>query len=148
MLNKFLETNDSGSVLVVRWWALQGWCQGRSQPHLPGWARVPLSSFYPQILINFSYFSSNLTYFLPHFGPPGGRVAHPGRPWLRHWVMFQILRVPAYLKRLIVLSILTPFIKNQLKHDAKKKTKKQKKTKSDTDVSRGATCIWSWISSA
>ena len=22
---------------------------------------------------------------LPNFGPPGGRVAHPGRPWLRHW---------------------------------------------------------------
>ena len=58
--------------------------QGRSQPHSPGWAlkaRVSLSSFFPQISINFS---SNFTYFLPHFGPPGGRVAHPGRPWLRH----------------------------------------------------------------
>ena len=60
-------------------------CQDRSQPRSPGWARVPLSSFCPQISINFSYFSSNFTYFLPHFGPPGGRVAHPGRPWLRHW---------------------------------------------------------------
>ena len=59
--------------------------QGRSQPHSPGWARVPLSSFFPQIWINFSYSSSNFTYFLPHFGPPGGQVAHPGRPWLRHW---------------------------------------------------------------
>ena len=29
---------------------------------------------------------SNFTYFLPHkFGFPGGRVAHPERPWLRHW---------------------------------------------------------------
>ena len=35
--------------------------QGRSQPHSPGWARVPLSSFCPQILINLSYFSSNFT---------------------------------------------------------------------------------------
>ena len=58
--------------------------QGRSQPHSPGWARVPLSSLFPQIWINFSYFSSNFTYFLPHFGPPGGQVAHLGRPWLRH----------------------------------------------------------------
>ena len=58
--------------------------QGRSQPHSPGWARVPLSSFFPQILINLSYFSSNFTHFLPHFGSPGGRLAHPGRPWLRH----------------------------------------------------------------
>ena len=58
---------------------------GRSQPHSPGWARVLLSSFFPQISINFSYFSWNFTYFLPHFGPPGGQVAHPGRPWLRHW---------------------------------------------------------------
>ena len=60
--------------------------QGRSQPHSPGWARVPLSSFFPQILINFS---SNFTYFLPHFGPPGGRLAHPGRLWLRHWQRYQ-----------------------------------------------------------
>ena len=63
--------------------------QGRSQPHSSGWARVPISSFFSQISINFSYFilifSSNLIYFLPHFGPPGGRLAHPGRPWLRHW---------------------------------------------------------------
>ena len=63
---------------------LGGW-QGRSQPHSPGWARVPLSSFFPQILINFSYFSSNFLHFLPHFDTPGGRLAHPGRPWLRHW---------------------------------------------------------------
>ena len=40
--------------------------------------------FFTQILINISYFSSNFIYFLPHFGPPGGRLAHPGRPWLRH----------------------------------------------------------------
>ena len=52
--------------------------QGRSQPHSPGGgARVPLSSFIPQILINFSYFSSNFTYFLPRFGPPGTRP--PGK---------------------------------------------------------------------
>ena len=58
--------------------------QGRSQPHSPGRARVPLSSFFLQISINFSYFSSNFSYFLPHFGPPGGRLAHPERPCLRH----------------------------------------------------------------
>ena len=62
------------------------WDQGRSQPHSPGWARVPLSSFLPQTSINFSYFSSNIAYFLPHFGLSGGRVAHPGRPWLRRWM--------------------------------------------------------------
>ena len=60
-----------------------------SQPHSPGWARGPLSSFFPRMSINFSYFSSNFTYFFPHFGPLGGRVAHPGRPWLRHWAKQQ-----------------------------------------------------------
>ena len=40
---------------------------------------------FPQILINFSYFSLSFTYFLPHFGSSGGPLAHPGRPWLRHW---------------------------------------------------------------
>ena len=48
-------------------------------------ARVQLSSLFPQISKIFSYFPSNFTYFLPHFGPPDGQVAHPGRPWLHHW---------------------------------------------------------------
>ena len=30
----------------------------------------------------------NLTYFLPFFGPPGGQIAHPARPWLRHCFSF------------------------------------------------------------
>ena len=63
-------------------WTL--YMQDCSQPHSPGLARVPLSSFFPQILIIFSYFSSNFPHFLPHFGSPGGWLAHPGRPWLRH----------------------------------------------------------------
>ena len=54
--------------------------QGRSQPHSPGCARVPLSSLFPKILIIFSYFSSNFSHFLPHFGSPGGQLAHLGRP--------------------------------------------------------------------
>ena len=35
--------------------------QGRSQPHSPGWARLPLSSFFHQMSINFSHFSSNFS---------------------------------------------------------------------------------------
>ena len=62
-----------------------GQMQGCSQPSQSQVGKSPLSSFCPQILIDVSYFSSNFTYFLPHFGPPGGRVAHPGRHWLRHW---------------------------------------------------------------
>ena len=74
-------------VVTVELEGKPGGCRrGRSQPHSSGWARVPLSSFFPQILINLSYFSSNFTLFLPHFGSPGGRLDHPGRPWLRHWV--------------------------------------------------------------
>ena len=39
--------------------------QGRSQPHSPGWARVPLSSFFPQTMINYSYFpQTSLIFFL------------------------------------------------------------------------------------
>ena len=54
--------------------------QGRSQPHSPGyWARVLLSSFSPQIWNIFSYFSSNFSHFLPHFGPPGGESRPPGK---------------------------------------------------------------------
>ena len=38
--------------------------QGRSQPHSLGWAKIPLSSFLPQILINLSYFSQTYLIFL------------------------------------------------------------------------------------
>ena len=65
----------------------KNWLQGCSQSHSLGWARVPLSSFFLQILIIFSYFSSNFSHFLPHFDPPGRRLAHPRRPWLRHWLI-------------------------------------------------------------
>ena len=56
--------------------------QGRSQPHSPGWARIPLSSFFLKCWLIYLIFPQ--TFFLPYFGSPGGRLAHPGRPWLRH----------------------------------------------------------------
>ena len=52
--------------------------RGRGQPHSPGWASVPLSSFF------FLKFPSIFSHFFPQtllifslrltFGPPGGRV--------------------------------------------------------------------------
>ena len=33
----------------------------------------------------FFLFFLKLYVFSSSFGPPGGRIAHPGRPWLRHW---------------------------------------------------------------
>ena len=62
------------------------WQQDRGQPHCPGWARVPLSQFFLKSRLSFLIFPQTFTHFLPHFGPPGGRVAHPGRPWPRHWL--------------------------------------------------------------
>ena len=57
--------------------------QGRSQPHCPGcMGKIFTFLIFLQILINLTYFSSKFSHFLPHFGPPGGRIAHPGRPWL------------------------------------------------------------------
>ena len=66
--------------------------QGRSQPHSPGWARVPLSSFFLKFWSIFLIFRQTLLIFFPHFGSPGGRVAHPGRPWLRHWKQQRYLK--------------------------------------------------------
>ena len=60
-----------------------------SQLHCPGLARV-CSSFVilPQNFHHFSYFSSSF----PHFGPTGGWVTHPRRPWLRYYTdIFQIV---------------------------------------------------------
>ena len=44
-------------------------------------SNLPLSSFFPQMLINVAYFSSHVSYFLTHFGPlgcpPGKALARP-----------------------------------------------------------------------
>ena len=42
-----------------------------------------ISSIFPHFLV-VSHISSNCLNFLPYFGLPGGRFAHPERPWLRH----------------------------------------------------------------
>ena len=59
-------------------------------------------------LISFSCFSSSLTYFLPHFGSPGGRLAHLGRPWLRHCICKLSVECVLWFKA-------TPFWKTFLK---------------------------------
>ena len=65
--------------------------QGRSQPHSPGWARVPLSSFFPQILIIFVLFFLKLFSFSSSFWLSGWATRPTGKalatplwvPWLR-----------------------------------------------------------------
>ena len=47
---------------------------GGQEFHFPHFSSNPDQFFFP----------SNFAHFLPHFGPPGGRLAHPGRPWLRY----------------------------------------------------------------
>ena len=66
--------------------------------------KISFFLIFPQIFVIFTYFSSKFSHFLPHFGPPGGRVAHPGRPWLRYWryrigqdgqnVMVELVSIP------------------------------------------------------
>ena len=44
-------------------------------------------SHFPHFFQNFDnlfFFFLKLSSFVPHFSPPGGRVAHTGRPWLCH----------------------------------------------------------------
>ena len=53
--------------------------QGRNQPHSPGWARLPLSSFFPQVSIDFSYSSSNFFSFSSFFCPSGWVTRPPGK---------------------------------------------------------------------
>ena len=53
--------------------------QGRSQPHSPGWARVPLSSFFLKISINFSYFFLKLYLFSSSFWSSGWASRPPGK---------------------------------------------------------------------
>ena len=42
--------------------------------------------YFSLIILSFApIFSSIFPHFLPQFGPPAGRLAYPGRLWLRHW---------------------------------------------------------------
>ena len=60
--------------------------QGRSQTRHLGWANEEHFLIFPHPSFIFSHLSSIFPLFLPQFGSPGGRLAHPGRPWLRHWL--------------------------------------------------------------
>ena len=51
---------------------------------VPGGQEFHFPHFFLKFQSTFLIFPQTLLIFLPHFGPPGGRVAHPGRPWLRH----------------------------------------------------------------
>ena len=46
--------------------------QGCSQPHSPGWPRLPLSHYFLKFRSIFLIFPQNFSHFLPHFGPPMG----------------------------------------------------------------------------
>ena len=49
-----------------------------SQPASQSWVgKNSTFLIFPQITINFSYFSSNFAHFILYFHPPGGRLAHP-----------------------------------------------------------------------
>ena len=52
--------------------------QGRSQPHIPGWASVPLSFLFLKFSSFFLFFLK-LSPFLSLFGPPGGATRPPGK---------------------------------------------------------------------
>ena len=68
--------------------------QGRSQPHSP-WARVPLSSFFPQIAINSTIFLK-LYLFSSSFWPSGWASRPPGKA----------LATPLTLRRIVVYILL------------------------------------------
>ena len=64
---------------------LYSWLQqGHSQTLNPGWARKEHFLNFSSFSCILSYFSSIFLYSLHQFSSSGGRVAHPGRPWLRH----------------------------------------------------------------
>ena len=53
---------------------------------VPGGQGFHFPHFFLKIRSIFLIFPQTLLIFFLIFGPPGGRLAHPGRPWLRHWL--------------------------------------------------------------
>ena len=56
----------------------------------PGGQERNIASIFSSFSYILSHFPSICLYFLLKFGPPGGRLAHLGRPWLRHWMKYTI----------------------------------------------------------
>ena len=58
-------------------------CRAVASLTVPGGQEFHFPHFFLKSRLSFLIFPQTFTHFLPHFGPPGGQVAHPGRPWLR-----------------------------------------------------------------
>ena len=71
--------------------------QGCCQPHSPGWARVPFSSFFRQISIIFFIFFLKLPHFCPHFGSPGPSRKGPGYATVRNPLVVSISCTPIFV---------------------------------------------------
>ena len=87
---------------------------------VPGGQEFHFPHFFPKFWSFFSYFSSNFSHFLPHFGSPGGRLAHPGRSWLRHWWAYMCIgyhMVRALNIKCSSLFVYIEFHRDRHKHD-------------------------------
>ena len=57
---------------------------------VPGGQEYHFPHFFHKIWIKFSYFSSNFSHFLPHFGPPGGQVREgPGYATAQGYILLR-----------------------------------------------------------
>ena len=65
--------------------SVAGLIQCRSQPHCPGWARVPLSSFFPKFWSFFLIFPQIFLIFFLILALRVGNSPTREGPWLRHW---------------------------------------------------------------
>ena len=52
---------------------------------VPGGQEFHFPHFFLKSRLSFLIFPQTFTHFFPQFSPPGGRLAHPERPWLHHW---------------------------------------------------------------
>ena len=80
-LRKKTVTNLVWGAVPLKFW------NSMTGPHPASQSRVGKTSTFLIFLksrSNFLIFIWNFAHFLPHFGPTGGRLVHPGRPWLRH----------------------------------------------------------------
>ena len=66
-------------------------CRAVASLAVSGGQEFHLPHFFLKSRLSFIIFPLTFTHFLPHFGPPGGRLAHPGRPLLRHWACVNTL---------------------------------------------------------
>ena len=79
------------STFSLSYWSMWVAFRVAASLSLQGGQDDNISSIFLHFLENSLIFPENFLHFLPHFGLPSGWIAHWGKPWLCHWLLYCVV---------------------------------------------------------